>query len=95
MIEAAAIHGVALEINSQPQRLDLNEIYAKRARDRGVKLVISTDAHAPDQFGLLDRGVIVARRAWLESKDVLNTLTIMELRASLRRSGQTNRRGDR
>ena len=95
VIEAAAIHGVALEINSQPQRLDLNEIYAKRARDRGVKLVISTDAHAPDQFGLLDRGVFLARRAWLESKDVLNTLNIMDLRASLRRSGQTNRREDR
>tara|TARA_B100001123_G_scaffold38637_4_gene39927 strand:- start:6888 stop:8627 length:1740 start_codon:yes stop_codon:yes gene_type:complete len=90
VIEAAATNGVALEINSQPQRLDLNEIYAKRARDRGVKLVISTDAHAPDQFSLLDRGLFVARRAWLEPRDILNTQTITELRASLRRSGLGN-----
>ena len=92
VIEAAASHGVALEINSQPQRLDLNEIHAKRARDRGVKLVISTDAHAPDQFAHLDRGLLVARRAWLEPNDILNTQTITELRASFRRTREVNRK---
>ena len=94
LIESAATHGVALEINSQPQRLDLNEVYAKRARDRGVKLVISTDAHAPDQFHVLDWGLLVARRAWLEPSDILNTQSITELLASLRRKRQPNRKED-
>ena len=95
LIESAATYGVALEINSQPQRLDLNEIYAKRARDCGVKLVISTDAHAPDQFHVLDWGLLVARRAWLEPSDILNTQSITELLASLRRKRQPNRKEDR
>ena len=94
IIEAAVTHGVALEINSQPQRLDLNERHAKRARDRGVKLVISTDAHAPDQFNLLDWGLLVARRAWLEPRDILNTQAITELRMSLRGKRQANRKED-
>ena len=86
LIESAAQHGVALEINSQIRRLDLNDAHAKLARDRGVKLVVSTDAHTPDSFGLLDWGVLVARRAWLEPNDVLNTYPVDELRAALRRT---------
>jgi len=86
LIEAAARHGVALEINSQIRRLDLNDAHAKLARDRGVKLVVSTDAHTPDSFSLLDWGVLVARRAWLEPDDVLNTKPIDQLRAGLRRT---------
>ena len=93
LIESAAQHGVALEINSQIRRLDLNDAHAKLARDRGVKLVVSTDAHTPDSFGLLDWGVLVARRAWLEPNDVLNTYPVDELRAALRRtaSGRPSR----
>ena len=86
LIVSAAQHGVALEINSQIRRLDLSDAHAKLARDRGVKLVISTDAHEPKSFALLDWGVLVARRAWLESVDVLNTLPVDELRAALRRT---------
>ncbi|MEO8077801.1 MAG: DNA polymerase/3'-5' exonuclease PolX [Acidobacteriota bacterium] len=83
---AAAAAGVAVEINSQVDRLDLDEGLARRARDRGVKLVIDSDAHSPAALGNLRWGAAVARRAWLEPEDVLNTRPVEELRASLRRA---------
>jgi DNA polymerase (family 10) len=83
---AAAAAGVALEINSQVHRLDLDEGHAKLARDRGVKLVIDSDAHSPAALGGLRWGLAVARRAWLEPEDILNTRPVDELRASLRRN---------
>ncbi|HZR24901.1 MAG TPA: DNA polymerase/3'-5' exonuclease PolX [Vicinamibacterales bacterium] len=86
VIDAAARHGVAMEINCQVDRLDLNDAYAKLARDRGVKIVISTDAHARTAFGRLRWGVLIARRAWLTPDDILNTQPFDEFRASLRRS---------
>ena len=86
LVESAAEHGVALEINSQTHRLDLSDSHAKLALEHGVKLVISSDAHSPDSFALLDWGVLVARRAWLEPVHILNTLPINDLRASLRRN---------
>jgi DNA polymerase (family 10) len=82
---AAAAAGVALEINSQIDRLDLDDSHAKLARDRGVKLVIDSDAHSPAALGVLRWGAAVARRAWLEPQDVLNTLPVSDLRANLRR----------
>jgi DNA polymerase (family 10) len=82
---AAAAAGVAFEINCQVDRLDLDEGRAKLARDRGVKLVIDSDAHSPAALGTLRWGTAVARRAWLEPQDVLNTRPLDELRASLRR----------
>jgi DNA polymerase (family 10) len=85
VVDAAARHGVALEINSQVDRLDLNDIHAKLARDRGVRLVISTDAHSRTAFGRLRWGVLMARRAWLQPADVLNTRPFDAFRASLRR----------
>ena len=85
LINAAASHGVALEINAQIYRLDLHDRHARLARDCGVKLVISTDSHAPEAFRLLDWGVVVARRAWLQADDVLNTLPVNQLRQQLRR----------
>jgi DNA polymerase (family 10) len=85
VFDAAAAHGVALEINSQPDRLDLDDVLARRARDRGVKLIIDSDAHSPVALGNLRWGVNVARRAWLEPHDVLNTQAIGGFRASLRR----------
>ncbi len=84
VLDAAAQTGVALEINSQIHRLDLSDSHARLARDRGVKLVISSDAHTPASFELLRWGVTVARRAWLERGDVLNTLDVDSLLASLR-----------
>ncbi len=86
LVEAAARHGVALEINCQVDRLDLSDINAKLARDRGVNIVISTDAHAPSGFDLLRWGVVVARRAWLGPDDVLNTRPVEAFRAALRRN---------
>ena len=85
VLRAAARTGVAMEINSQVHRLDLSDIHARLARARGVKLVISTDAHAPAGFDLLRWGVTVARRAWTEPDDVLNTRPLEMFRASLRR----------
>ena len=86
VFEAAVRHGVAVEINCQPERLDMDDILARRARDRGVKIVIDTDAHSPTALGNLRWGVMVARRAWLEPGDVINTRTVDEFRASLRRN---------
>jgi DNA polymerase (family X) len=83
---AAARTGVALEINSQPHRLDLDDTHARLARDRGVKLVIDSDAHSPAALGMLQWGSTVARRGWIEPKDVLNTKPVAELRAALRRN---------
>jgi DNA polymerase (family 10) len=85
VFEAALRHGVTVEVNCQPERLDLDDILARRARDRGVSIVIDTDAHSPTALGNLRWGVMVARRAWLEPRDVINTRTFEELRASLRR----------
>ena len=85
VLDAAARAGVAMEINSQVQRLDLSDIHARLARARGVKLVISTDAHAPAGFDLLRWGITVARRAWAEPDDVLNTRPLEAFQASLRR----------
>lgn len=83
---AAARHGVALEINCQADRLDLNDVHAKMARDRGAALAISTDAHARTAFGRLRWGVLVARRAWATPADVLNARPFEAMRASLRRN---------
>ncbi len=83
---AAAAAGVAVEINCQIERLDLDENHARLARDRGVKLMIDSDAHSPAALGLLRWGTSIARRAWLQPGDVLNTLPVEEFRASLRRN---------
>jgi DNA polymerase (family 10) len=86
VIQRAAQLGVALEINSQPHRLDLNDSYARLARDHGVALVVSSDSHSRRGFAALQWGVAVARRAWLEAKDVVNTRPFSDFRAQLRRN---------
>jgi DNA polymerase (family 10) len=82
---AAATHGVALEINCQLDRLDLSDVNARYARERGVKLIISSDAHSRAALAHTRWGVMVARRAWASKHDVLNTLPFDEFRRSLRR----------
>lgn len=78
----AAIEGrTALEINSSLERLDLSGQNARRARDAGVKMVISTDSHNPGHFGQIAHGVGTARRGWLTKEDVLNTLPLDALLA--------------
>jgi DNA polymerase (family 10) len=84
-VDAAFRRGVALEINSQAYRLDLNDSHAKMARDRGVKLVISSDAHSVNALKVLRWGILVARRAWLTRADVLNTRSFDDFKAALRR----------
>ncbi len=86
VVNAAARHGVALEINCQVDRLDLNDVHARLARDRGVPIVISSDAHSRQAFGALRWGAIVAQRAWLAPEDVLNTRPFDALTAALRRN---------
>jgi DNA polymerase (family 10) len=86
VIRAAADAGVALEINSQIDRLDLDDRHARQARQAGARIVISSDAHAPGAFGMLRWGVVVARRAWLTPDDVLNTRPLEDARRMLRRS---------
>jgi DNA polymerase (family 10) len=85
VVGAAARHGVALEINCQVERLDLNDVHARLARDRGAPLVISSDAHSRHAFARLRWGVLVARRAWLQTAEVLNTRPFDGFRAALRR----------
>jgi DNA polymerase (family 10) len=81
---AAKESGVVLELNANPERLDLCDKHAKLARDRAMKVMISTDAHHPDHFAFMKYGVLTARRAWMEKKDVLNTLPPDKLLAALR-----------
>jgi DNA polymerase (family 10) len=86
VMQAAARAGVALEINSHVNRLDLSDINARLARQHGVRLVISSDAHSRDALAVVRWGVTVARRAWLTPDDVLNTRPFQELRLQLRRN---------
>jgi len=86
IISIAARTGTALEINSHYRRLDLSDIYARAAQVAGVKLVINSDAHHPDQLGLLRYGVATARRGWIEPDSVLNTLSVSRLEKLLEKS---------
>ena len=81
VLQAASELGVAMEINSNPKRLDLNEVHARRAKELGVKVVVNTDAHSLRQLDHIPYGVDQARRAWLEKEDVLNTMTLHQLRS--------------
>jgi len=85
VVDAAARHGVAIEINCQVDRLDVNDVHAKLAHDRGAGIVISSDGHSRHAFGRLRWGVMVARRAWLQPADVLNTRPFDQFRSGLRR----------
>ncbi len=81
---AAKQHGVVMELNGNPERLDLSDRLARLAKDRGLKIIVSTDAHHPEHLKLMRYGVLTARRAWLTKKDVLNTLPPEKLLAALR-----------
>jgi DNA polymerase (family 10) len=85
VFKAAADHGVMLEINAHPSRLDLDDVHAARARDLGIPIVISTDAHSQNGFEVLEYGVSQARRAGLTKKDVANTRTAAQFRKMIRR----------
>lgn len=69
-VAAAAQRGVALEINANPSRLDLDDVHSRRAVELGIKLTINRDAHIPEDVGLLEFGVATARRGWVEAGSV-------------------------
>jgi DNA polymerase (family 10) len=79
IMDTALEHGKILEINSAPQRLDLNDKFAMMAREMGIKLAINTDTHSPDQFANIRYGVGTARRAWVTPADVINTLHLKDI----------------
>jgi len=84
ILKTARERGVAMECNSHPERLDLRDAHLRMAKDAGVKIVISTDAHSTSNLSLIEFGVRTARRGWIEPKDVLNTLPCDKLLAALR-----------
>lgn len=79
ILSACLDYNVALEINAYPQRLDLNDINCKRAKEKGVKLVLGTDSHRFEHFNSMELGLWVAQRGWLEKGDVINTLDLPQL----------------
>jgi DNA polymerase (family 10) len=86
IMEAAHERGCFLEVNAHPARLDLNDVYCKLAKEIGVKVAISTDAHRVTALDTMRFGVGQARRGGLEAEDVLNTRSWKELKKLLRRS---------
>ena len=85
-IAAARELGCHLEVNAQPDRLDLSDMYIHAAKQAGIKLAISTDAHSVDAFDCMRFGIDQARRGWLTADDVINTRPLIDLRKILRRS---------
>lgn len=90
VIEAAVETGTALEINAQPTRMDLNDRWARLAREMGGKLSISTDMHQLSNFNYMKLGVLIARRAWCTADDVLNTAKWKNVEAFIRGKRQMN-----
>jgi DNA polymerase (family 10) len=84
IFDAAAKNGVAMECNAYPERLDLKDVHLRAAKQRGAKIVISTDSHRANQLTFMQYGVRTARRGWIEKKDVLNALPLAEFLAALR-----------
>jgi DNA polymerase (family 10) len=87
VLKAAAESGVALEINADPARLDLDDSYARRAKDMGIPLSINTDAHFEAHFDVLRYGVAIARRAWVEPNEVINSWSTKKLLDWLKKRG--------
>lgn len=79
ILKAAKEFGVILEINSFPERLDLNDQNIKRAKEAGVKMVINTDSHHKDQMRFIELGIAQARRGWAEKEDIINTQPLEKL----------------
>jgi len=85
LVSAAKERGSFLEINAEPDRLDLDDVHAKAAKTMGVKLAISTDAHATQMLGYMRFGIDQARRGWLDADDVINTRSLAQLRKLIKR----------
>ncbi|HZQ08300.1 MAG TPA: DNA polymerase/3'-5' exonuclease PolX [Anaerolineae bacterium] len=85
VFQVALETGTILEIDGTPERMDLDGVHARRAKDLGLKLVVDSDAHYPSGFDDLQWGIAMARRGWLTKQDVLNTLEWDEMRKHLKR----------
>ena len=85
VLKCAAKHGKMIEINAQPTRLDLDWTYVRKAKAMGIPIVINPDAHSDGELALFAFGVDVARRGWLEAKDVFNTRPLSEVIRELER----------
>jgi DNA polymerase (family 10) len=83
ILDTAKDNNVALEINSFPDRLDLNDLNCKLAKERGIRCVLGTDAHTVSHLPFIRFGVATARRGWLEKHDVLNTDKLKEIEHTL------------
>jgi len=83
ILKKAAETGTALEINAHYQRLDLNDVACRRAKELGVRIAICTDTHHLENLDLMEYGVAVAQRGWLEKADVINAWPIKKLQAFL------------
>ena len=90
VLKTALTNKVAMELNAYPDRLDLNDVHLRMARERGVKIVINTDAHHTSHFEKIKYGILQARRAWLTPKDVLNTLPEKEFRQAMKHQWPRN-----
>jgi len=86
VVRKAKRRGMALELNAHPDRLDLNDVHCRMAKDEGVLVAVGSDAHGVDGFEVLRYGVGQARRGWLEKKDVLNARPLAKLRSWLARA---------
>ena len=84
VLKAAAKHKVAMELNSYPERLDLNDVHLRMAKQHGVKIVINTDSHHTSHMEKLRYGITQARRAWLTKDDVLNTLPLQKFAKAMK-----------
>ena len=84
ILRQAAKHKVAMELNSYPDRLDLNDVHLRMAKQHGVKIVINTDAHHTSHLPKIHYGILQARRAWLTKEDVLNTLPVSQFAKAMK-----------
>jgi DNA polymerase (family 10) len=89
VLRASAHHKVAMELNAYPDRLDLCDRHLRIAKQRGVKIVINTDSHHTSHMEKIHYGVLQARRAWLTSKDVLNTLPVEKFAGAMKHDWPT------
>ncbi len=85
VMKAAKERGCALEVNGHPDRLDLSDVHCQMAKEMGLKIAISTDAHSIDDLDLMRFGIGQARRGWIEPDDVINTRSLPQLRKLLKR----------
>jgi DNA polymerase (family 10) len=79
VLQTAKETGTILEINSSPDRLDLNSINIRRAKELGIKMIINTDAHQKEQLSQIKYGIFQARRGWAEKSDIINTNSVEKL----------------